>query len=291
MKFSDVFSMFIVLSTLRSAVHLILASLAGVISERSGVVNLALEGLLLSGAYAAMVGANHGGLAVAILLALLVGAAVSAVLAVLVIKYKTDQIVTGFAFNILAVGVTNFLLYVMFGDVSYSPETAQIPWQAFCTVAVVLVGVAHVMLYHTPLGLRIRAVGEHPRAADTLGVNVYHIRYLCVILSGMLASLGGAYLSTSYLPYFQKEMSAGSGYIALAAMIFGKWTPLGALGASLFFGFASALSIALQGKTIIPSEFFGAFPYLLTLVALVGVIGKAKAPAADGIPYDPGKGR
>ncbi|HEY4001261.1 MAG TPA: ABC transporter permease [Candidatus Xenobia bacterium] len=282
---------FLVQWTLRSSIPLILAALAGVVSERAGVVNLALEGLLLFGAFAAMIGATAGSLGLGIVFALAAGALVGWVLAVMAIRYKTDQIVTGFAFNVLAVGLTNFLLYVKFGDVSYSPHTATLPWQGFCTVAVVLVGLVHLVLYYTPLGLRIRAVGEHPRAADTLGVNVYHIRYLCVVVSGMLAALGGAYMSVSANPCFQKEMVSGRGYIALAAMIFGKWTPLGAMGAALFFGFSEALELALQGRTSIPSEFFHALPYLLTLVALVGLIGKAKAPAADGVPYDPSKGR
>ncbi|MHB2015716.1 MAG: ABC transporter permease [Candidatus Xenobia bacterium] len=290
---------FVLRSMMRSSVPLILAALGGVVAERSGVVNLALEGLLLVGAFGAMLGSYFGvpflGIgpspALGICFALALGALLALLLGVLAIRYKTDQIVAGVALNILAVGATNYLLFILFGDVAFSPDVREIPWTDFVALAVALVVIVHFVLYYTPLGLRIRAVGEHPRAADTLGVNVYRIRYLCVVVSGLLASLGGAYLSISYHPAFQKEMSQGRGYIALAAMIFGKWTPFGALGASLFFGFADALQISLQGQTPIPDEFFNALPYLLTLIALVGLIGKARPPAADGIPYDPTRGR
>lgn len=280
--------------TIRSSVPLVLASLAGVVSERAGVVNLALEGILLGGAFFAMVGTQGtgGNLFLGLLYAVLSGVVLASLLGYFAIKHRADQVVTGVALNILASGGTTFLLHVYFHSDSVDTNTPVSP-TVYAVMALALVALVQVVLYRTPLGLRIRAIGEHPRAADTLGINVLRLRYLAVLVSGILASLGGAYLSTGYNHFFRRDMSAGRGYIALAAMIFGKWTPLGALGASLFFGFADALSNQLQGVQgiSIPPEFLISLPYILTLVALTGFIGRARPPAADGVPYNPQEGR
>lgn len=279
----------LLMATLSASVPLILAALGGMIAERSGVVNIGLEGMMLLGAFFGTVASYATGSPwLGLAAGMAAGALAALLLGVLSITYKADQIVSGVAINLLAVGVTGYMMRLLFRTDSQSPTTAALHWApwVWALVAVGLAAALHWLLYVTPLGLRIRAVGEHPRAAATLGVNVYSIRYLCVILSGCLAGLGGAYLSLGFLSQFTREMSAGRGFIALAAMIFGKWTPFGAVAASLFFGFADALQLVLQGGSI-PSQFLSALPYLLTMAVLAGVIGRAKAPAADGVPYDP----
>ncbi|HXE73277.1 MAG TPA: ABC transporter permease [Candidatus Nitrosotenuis sp.] len=289
-------------STIIVAIPLALAALGGVLSERSGVVNIALEGQILAGAFFAVVGnyyvsqaagpwAGLLGPLAGLFLAMAAGALLSLILGVMAIRFKADQIVTGVALNMLALGLTQFLLQLFFGNSANSEQVShRLPWWVFALGALGLTLGLHFLLYRTPLGLRIRAVGEHPRAADTLGVNVYRTRYLCVLLAGVLAALGGAFLSTGQLASFSRGMSAGKGFIALAAVIFGRWTPYGACGAALFFGFASALQYNLQTEYI-PSQFINALPYLLTMIALAGFIGRSRPPAADGIPYDPGQGR
>lgn len=311
----SVFSVALFASTIRSAAPLILAALGGIFSERSGIVNIALEGIMLSGAFFAMLfsylGTQYGlpPLVSAIsgtLAALVFGFLISMIHAVVSIRFRANQIVSGVAINILALGLTGFLLQQIFNTSGNSPSVPSlgampIPGLASIPIigpiffnqpplvylALIAVPVSAFVLFRTPLGLRLRAVGEHPKAADTVGVNVFKLRYLGVALSGLLAGLGGAYLSIGQLNIFSENMTNGRGYIALAAVIFGKWNPWGALGACLLFGLADAIQISLQNAGVqIPSDFLLMLPYVLTLVALAGFIGRAEPPAAAGEPYE-----
>ena len=293
-------------ATLRMATPLIYTAIGGVFTERSGVMNIGLEGMMLFGAFAAVVGSYYTGSPwLGVLAAMIIGGLVGLLHAWASVTLRADQIVSGAAINLLAVGVSNYLLIALWQRPGVSPRvaglsTVRLPLladlpllgpffasqNALTYAALTLVIVAHVVLFRTPLGLRIRAVGEHPRAADTVGVDVYRLRYLCVVFSGVMAGLGGAYLSVAYLSLFTKQMTQGRGFIALGAMIFGKWTPLGSLGACLLFGFADALQLALQTRGFpIPADFLMAIPYLLTLIALATFVGRAVAPAAIGQPY------
>ena len=302
-------------ATVRAATPLILAALGGIFSERTGVVNIALEGIMLAGAFFAVLGsytASKMGLGPAIspwigvLAAVVFGVILSSIHAVVSIRFKADQIVSGVAINILALGLTGFLLQFVFNTSGNSPSVPNLPAVAIPLLSSIpiigevffnqppLVYVAYIaipltafVLFRTPLGLRMRSVGEHPKAADTVGVNVFKLRYLGVLLSGVLAGLAGAYLSIGQLNIFSENMTNGRGYIALAAVIFGKWNPWGALGACLLFGFADAIQISLQNAGVnIPSEFLLMLPYVLTLIALAGFIGRSVAPAAVGEPYE-----
>ncbi len=302
-------------ATIRAATPLALAALGGIFSERSGVVNIALEGIMLIGAFFAMLvsfyGAQSGLPPLVSAIAGAVGAIVfgflvSMIHAVVSIRFRADQVVSGVAINILALGLTGFLLQLIFQTSGNSPSVpnlsaAPIPGLATIPVvgaiffnqppivylALIAVPVSAFVLFRTPLGLRLRAVGEHPKAADTVGINVFQLRYLGVGLSGVLAGLGGAYLSIGQLNIFTEGMTNGRGFIALAAVIFGKWNPWGALGACLLFGFADAVQISLQNAGVrIPSDFLLMLPYILTLVALAGFIGRSTPPAADGVPYE-----
>ncbi|MBI2251497.1 MAG: ABC transporter permease [Armatimonadetes bacterium] len=290
MNLSEIFNFSLIYSALRLSIPLILASLGGIFSELSGVVNIALEGIMLLGAFFGMLGSYYFNPLAGIILAVIIGSLTALMHALLSIKYRTDQIVSGIAINIFAVGLTNFLLFLLFKQSGHSPEVKGFSWIIYAVLAFILVILGHFILFYTPLGLRIRAVGEHPRACDTLGINIYKIRYLCVIISGILAAFSGAYLSLGHLSSFTREMSAGRGFIAIAAMIFGKWKPIGALYASLFFGFADALQLRLMGKGMIPPEFLNSLPYIFTMIVLAGVIGKAHPPASIGIPYNPEEG-
>jgi simple sugar transport system permease protein len=278
------------------------------------VVNIALEGIMLCGAFFAvlisylgnqlgwppLVSAIAGAVG-----AMVFGLLISMIHAVVSIRYRADQVVSGVAINILALGLTGFLLQQIFNTSGNSPSVpnlpaAPIPGLASLPVlgpiffdqppivymALIAVPVAAFVLFRTPLGLRMRAVGEHPKAADTVGVDVFKLRYLGVALSGLLAGLGGAYLSIGQLNIFTEGMTNGRGFIALAAVIFGKWNPWGALGACLLFGLADAVQISLQNAGVeIPSDFLLMLPYVLTLVALAGFIGRSTPPAAAGVPY------
>jgi simple sugar transport system permease protein len=307
-------------STLRASAPLIFAALGGAISERSGVVNIALEGIMLIGAFVAVMGSYflHNPW-LGLLVGMLSGAAFSLLFGFIVIRYRADQVVVGVAFNMLALGLTGFLLRLIFRHAGQSPMVDKLPdwiipfdkipgWlhlpalQPFFdkwiqpifgqhTPPVYLAFVAalliHYVMFRTPFGLRLRAVGEHPRAADTVGVNVYKMRYAAVAISGLLGGLGGATLSLGLLSSFIENMTSGRGFIALAAMIFGKWTPLGAVGACLLFGFFDALQMLAQTLGfMVPRELFLSMPSLLTMLVLAGVIGRTNAPAADGKPYD-----
>jgi len=284
-----VFDITLLMATLRSATPLVLAALGGIFAERSGVVNIALEGKMLTGAFAAVVVSYYTGNPwFGVLAAIFTGAFMAFILAVVSIKYRANQVVSGVAINMLAAGLTVFMMHVFFGTAGTSPAVTRLPnigpFTPLVYVAPLLVAVTFVVLYRTPWGLRIRAVGEHPKAAATVGINVIGIRYACVILSGMLAGMAGSHLSIGTLSVFVRDMTAGRGFIALAAMIFGKWHPLGALAASLLFGFSEALQMRLQGGGI-PSQLIQAVPYVFTMIVLAGFVGRATAPAALGEPF------
>lgn len=293
---------------LRTATPLALAALGGVITERSGVTNIGLEGMMLIGAFfGAWIANSTGNAWVGLLAALLFGAIMALIHGVIAITFRGDQIVSGVAVNLVGLGLTGFLYetYTPNGFPSLPtipdlriPGLSAIPGLGpvigtqnsivYITLALFVLG--HLLLFNTTLGLRIRAVGEQPRAADTVGINVFTIRYLCVTLSGALAGLGGAYLSLGLVDNFTVNMTYGRGFIALAAMIVGKWTPAGAFAACLLFGFGQQI----QTSGLVPQPSFAGnavaiAPYLITLVAVAGFIGRAVPPAADGIPYDPAK--
>ncbi len=287
---------------------LLLPALGGVISERSGVVNIAMEGMMLTGAYAGvMTTIATNNVLLGVLGAIVAGGLMALVHAIVSINFKANQIVSGIAINIAGLGLTNYLLPLQtsgngvpslsnnlrlptlaWGPLAKIPFLGPVLFQQnviFYVAILILIGIQY-LLFHTNIGLRIRAVGEHPQAADTAGVNVRLIRYLCVISSGLLSGLAGAFLALGIAGIFNPDMTAGRGYIALAAMIFGKYTPLGTAGACLIFGLGEALSTRLQDTGISPN-LLGTLPYLLTLVALVGLVGRTIPPAADGIPYEP----
>lgn len=292
-------------TTVIRAVPIALGGLSGVMCERVAVINIGIEGMLLGGAFT---GALVGSLTnkwIGLGAAILVGGVLSSLLAVLAIRYRVDQIIAGVVINILVLGLTSFLtaqILVSNPELNGSetfravriPLLADIPilgniffnHSIFVYGTFILVGFVTWGLFRTRWGLRSRAVGEHPKAADTLGVNVYRLRYLNVILGGMIAGFGGAWFTLGSVGSFDENMTGGRGFIGLAAMIFGRWHPVGALGAALVFGFADSL----QGKlailaTPIPSEFLAMAPYIATVIVVTGVVGKARPPAADGQPY------
>jgi len=295
-------------SSLVRATPIALAALCGVMSERCGVVNIAIEGIMLSSALAAVVaGTVTHNLYIGLLVAMLTGGLLAAVHAVLSISLKVDQIVSGTAINIFAAGATSFIaarfLEKNIDKLNNSgtfpilpiPLLSKIPLLGpilfenglIVYLTLILAVLIHFMLFYTPWGLRTRAVGEHPRAADTLGINVYLVRYVNVILGGMVAGVGGAYFTIGSVGRFDEIMTAGKGFIGLAAMIFGKWNPFGAFASSLIFGFADSLQIKLQILRVpIPSEFLLMAPYVVTMIVLAGVVGRAIPPAADGQPYE-----
>ncbi|MFA7572701.1 MAG: ABC transporter permease [Lutispora sp.] len=285
----------LVASTIRSATPLIFPALGGTFSEKSGVVNIGLDGMMAVGAFSAvLVSYKTGSPLLGLFGAMVIGGLFGWLLAFLSIHFKANQVVVGTAINILAGSLTTFLLVEIWGKPGQTDNvnyfTPWGPFNMFTYLALILVLVSYYVLYKTPFGLRIRAVGEHPRAADTLGVNVYMMRYICVILSGILAGIGGASLSIGSISLFKEGMVAGKGFIALAAMIFGKWHPIGAALACLFFGLADAIqTISMSYGLNVPKEFLFALPYMLTMLAVSGLVGKATAPAADGIPYEKGE--
>jgi general nucleoside transport system permease protein len=290
------------------ATPIALAALCGVISERSAVINIGIEGIMLLSAQAAVVAATvTENLYLGLIAALLVGGLVAAFHAFLVIRFKVDQIVSGVAINIVGAGVTSFISSRFLEKATDTlnnsgtfpiikiPLLAKIPIlgptlfenNIIIYLMVILVVALQIMLFKTPWGLRTRAVGEHPKAADTLGVNVYLVRYVNVIIGGLIAGLGGAYFTIGSVGRFDEIMTAGKGFIGLAAMIFGKWHPVGAFASSLIFGFADSLQVKLQILRVpIPSEFLLMAPYIVTMIILTGVVGRAIPPAADGQPYE-----
>jgi general nucleoside transport system permease protein len=301
-----VFDAALVAQTFGFATPLVFGAIGGMFSERSGVVNIGLEGMMLMGAFWGVYGADKGGSwVVGILVGMVVGALFALVYAFFAIHLRADQIVGGTAVNFLALGITGYFFFQLYHGNYIPTGVSQIPnikipgisgthflgpaignlnlmvWAGFA-----LVLVSYVVVFKTPIGLRIRACGEHPRAADTVGINVYAVRYSCVVLSGILASLGGVYLSDGFGGgTFINNMTDGRGFIALAALIFGNWRPAGAFAAALLFGFSSAVALRLQVYSPSASTLFNVLPYVLTLIAVAGVIGRTVPPAADGRPY------
>lgn len=283
----------IIIATLQSAIPLLFAGFAGLYSERSGVVNIALEGFLLLGAFtgaATLAKFSANGFISPILLSfgvtVLAGILLALLFAFAVITLHADQVVTGVAINILVSGLTVVLSQYFFNARSFSFPTVSlfIKNYVYLIIAVFVLFYTYFVFYKTRFGLRLRAVGENPRAADSLGINVYKMRYTALVISGVLATFGGTYISV-FAGSFTKDMSAGRGYIALAVLIFGKWKPRGVFLAALLFGFFSALAQYLQGRGI-PTQFIQMLPYVLTLITLAGFIGRATPPAADGLPYE-----
>jgi general nucleoside transport system permease protein len=292
----------LVASTLRFATPLAYAAMGGIFSERSGVVNIGLEGMMLTGAFFAVWGSIwSGSWVVGVLTAMISGGLLALIHGVFSIHLRADQIVSGFAVNLLALGLTGYLyssiypdgtptekvdrvpsLQEAFGFLSWVPgaDLSLLVWTMFLVVIL-----SFVVLFKTPIGLRIRSVGEHPRAADTVGISVYGVRYAAVVTSGVLAALGGAFLSIGFTGRFAENMTSGRGYIALAAVIFGKWRPGWAFVATLLFGFGFALAIPLQREADISSNLISTLPYVLTLIAVAGIIGRSIPPAAVGRPY------
>jgi simple sugar transport system permease protein len=291
-------------STIRNGTPLGFAALGGLFSERSGVINIGLEGMMLISAFAGVAGANATGSTVlGLLVAMAVGLLFGLIHAVASITFEADQIISGIAINLLALGGTGLLMVVFFGSGGTSPRidtfgSLEIPLlsdipvlgAAFNQSILVyllyaLVPVSWWVLYRSRFGLRLRAVGEVPEAVDTAGVSVFRLRYIGVSLSGVLAGLGGAFLSMSLLSAFTEGMTGGRGFIALAALIFGRWNPIGAFAAAMLFGFAQAVVFRGGIGFTLDKEFIEMFPYLLVIVALVGFGGRAVPPAASGQPY------
>ncbi|MBI5811548.1 MAG: ABC transporter permease [Meiothermus silvanus] len=307
---NEIFTLALLFSTLRQTTPILLTALGGLFSERSGVVNIGLEGIMLFGALAAAVVTQRLEVPflasdpnvqiwwvpwVGLLAGAVVGGLVAWVHAIASIKYKADQIISGTAINLLALGAPSLVLEYYYDNSTSSQEVVNrlplIPvgsenLSPLVFLAFLLVPVIWWVLFKTPWGLRLRAVGEHPEAAETMGVNVIRTRYIAVVISGLLAGIAGAYLSIGFLNQFVKGMSAGLGFIALAALIVGKWHPIGILGSTLLFGFASALSIQLTGRNILPVPVVQAIPFILTMLVLVGFIGRSRPTAAVGKPYD-----
>jgi general nucleoside transport system permease protein len=303
---NTVFRADLIASTFVFSTPLIFAGIGGMFSERSGVVNIGLEGMMLMGAFWGVYGADklgswEGGL----LIAMLSGALMALVHAFFAIHLRADQIVSGVAINFLALGITGYFYFQLYHG-QFVPSgipiipTVHIPWidhlhflgpaignlNLMIWLSFALVVVSYFVVFKTPIGLRIRACGEHPRAADTVGINVYAVRYGAVVMSGLLAAAGGAYLSIGFGGgTFTDNMTAGRGFIALAALIFGNWRPLGTFYAALLFGFSTALAYRLPVYSGSAATLFQALPYVLTLIAVAGVIGRTVPPAADGKPY------
>lgn len=294
-------------ASIRLSVPILLAALGGMYSERAGVVNIGLEGLMLIGAFAGVVGSYFSGSCwIGALVAILSGILIAILFALITVKIKINQIVSGVAINLLAVGLTSFFFRALFGITTVPiivkafepiniPVLSKIPiigeilfnQTILVYIAFLLVPISSFILFRTSWGLNIRTVGEHPMAADTVGISVDKVRAICVIVSGALAGLGGCFLSLGQFNMFVDNMVSGRGFIAVAAVIFGKWNPKGILMASFIFGVADALQIRLQMVDIgIPYQFLLMFPYLLTVIAVTGIVGKTTSPKALGNPYE-----
>jgi simple sugar transport system permease protein len=302
-------------ATLRFATPLIYAAMGGILCERSGVVNIALEGMMLAGAFWGIWGADKtGSWELGILIAMVAGGALALIHAFFCIHLRADQVVVGFALNFLSIGIAGYFFINIYGDEGLQTDfgipdeprlhfLSHVPWvghflnEAFgqlnlmIWLALILIVLMHILIFRTAIGLRLRSVGEHPLAADTVGISVYKTRYAAVIISGMLAALGGAYLTIGDVHSFNQvgaqPMTSGRGFIALAAVIFGNWRPFGAFGATLLFGFAFVLGLVKLPPAYGQSAgtLFQTLPYILTLIAVAGVIGRSIPPAASGRPY------
>jgi simple sugar transport system permease protein len=289
------------------AVPIVFGALSGVLCERAGVVNIAIEGMLLGGAFtSAVVTSVTDNVWIGLGAAILTGAVLAIILAVLAIRYRVDQIIAGFFINIFVTGLTAFLAIRWLQENRAELNTPEkfLPWNVpilsdipilgpilfrhnlFVYLLYAIIALIYFGLFYTRWGLRVRAVGEHPRAADTVGINVDRVRYVNVLLGGIVAGIGGAYFTIGSTGGFEDGMSAGKGFIGLAAMIFGGWNPIGGALAGLVFGFADAIQGRLSILNVaIPSEFLLMLPYVVTIVVVAGVVGRARAPAADGKPY------
>jgi simple sugar transport system permease protein len=308
MNLGDIFTLSLLASMIRYATPLTLAALGGMYSERAGVINIALEGIMLSGAFtAAAVTVKLQNPWIGLLAAAVVGLLVSLIHAAASIQFKADQVVVGTAINILFLGVPPLVSGAIFESTGSTPQLPReqvlpefripvidsIPMlkqllsghTPITYLAFLLVPISYYVLFYTKFGLRLRAVGENPEAADTAGISVARMRYSGVLISGVLAGIGGAYLSIAQNSLFTRNMTGGRGFIALAALIFGKWHPVGAFGACLLFGIAEALSDQMQGVVRIPVQMIQIIPYVLTMVVLAGFIGRATPPKAIGVPY------
>ncbi|HEY6333660.1 MAG TPA: ABC transporter permease [Blastocatellia bacterium] len=306
--FKDVINLSLIASTVRLSTPLILAALGGMYSERGGVINIALEGIMLAGAFtAAAVTAFVHNPWIGLIAAAAAGLAVSLIHAVASIAFRADQVVVGTAINIMFLGVPALLSGALFASTGSTPQLKReytLPdWRIpvidrvpllsqllsghkpIVYLALAMVPISYFVLFRTRFGLRLRAVGENPEAADTAGISVSKMRYAGVLLSGVLAGIGGAYLSIGQNSLFTRNMTAGRGFIALAALIFGKWHPVGAFLACMLFGLADAVSIRMQGVVPVPVQLIQLIPYVLTLVVLAGFIGRATPPRAIGVPY------
>lgn len=289
-------------STLRQSTPLVLGAMCGLLGERTGVINIGIEGQMLMSAFIGFLANVYtGNLFVAVLAGMAMGALMGALLAFMSVTLKMDQIIGGTVLNILALGLTGFfytaglttqgkLQPIPLGTLADIPLIGPVLFSnpPITYLTLILVVVVHYVLFYTRWGLRTRAVGEHPSAADTVGINVYFMRYANVIIGGSIAGLAGAYLTLEAVGSFERAMTNGRGFVALAVMIFGKWTPIGSWGAALLFGLATAVQTQLQfgGKLDIPHQFIGMLPYVLTIVVLAGFGGRARPPAAVGKPYE-----
>jgi ABC-type uncharacterized transport system permease subunit len=290
---------------LRFATPLLFGALGGIVSERSGVVNIGIEGMMLTGCYFGIYGADIGGSwAVGLLVAMAAGGVLALVHAVFSITLRADQIVGGVAINLLALGITGYLYVDHYGQEGTPDNISRVPdvtlpgikdigfvggaigkTNLLTWLGILMVVALAAFLFRTPQGLRLRAIGEHPRAAETVGLSVIGTRYLAVIASGVLAAVGGAYLSIGFLGSFNQNLTAGRGYIALAVVICGRWRPAGALAFALLFGFSSAIAQRLPAFSESGATLFQALPYVITIIAVAGVIGRSRPPAAVGQPY------
>ena len=295
----------LVAAALRYATPLLFAALGGIISERSGVINIGLEGMMLMGCFFGIWGADVlGSWVLGLIVAAVAGGLLALVHAVFSIHLRANQVVSGTGINFLALGITGYFFTAHYGPNGTPSNISQVPnvkipgiqhvgffgaaigdANLMTWFGIALVPLLTIFLFRTRWGLRLRSVGEKPRAADTVGLPVFSIRYAAVIVSGMLAALGGAYLSVAFVGSFTPGMTAGRGFIALAAVIFGRWRPFGALVAVLIFGFSSSLADRLPQFSQTLGTAFQALPYVLTLIAVAGVIGRSRPPAASGIPY------
>jgi len=295
----DIINVGLFAATLRMATPIAYGSLGGIFSERVGVVNIGLEGMMLTGAFTGVaVSFFSGSPWLGVVAAVLIGGLLGLLHGVITVKFAGDQVVSGTGINIFALGFTAYMSQIFWGSRGASESVQGLPaisipflkdvpiigdiigtHTPLVYVMIIITVISYVVLFKTPLGLRIRAVGERPDAADTAGINVFKTKYLCVVISGMLAGLGGAFLSLGHLRLFAWGMTGGRGFIALAAMIFGKWMPFGAFGASLMFGFADALQMRLQALGLLPPQIILTIPYVLTIAVLAGVVGKAIPPS------------